>query len=58
MYTDPDSIVQIHRIQRLSRDLPVQFQLSFYVLKRVVRAIKQKKFIEIQSLDLEIILLK
>ena len=58
MYTDSDDIVQIHHIQQLFRDLSVQFQLSFFVLKRAVNATKQKKFIEIQSLDLKIMLLE
>ena len=43
MYTDPDSIVQIHRIQQLSRDLPVQFQLTLFFFEEDGESYKTKK---------------
>ena len=42
MYTDPDGIVQIHRIQQLSRDLPVQFQLTFFCFEEGGESYKTK----------------
>ena len=43
MYTDPDGIVQIHRIQQLSRDLPIKFQLIFFLFEESGESYKTKK---------------